>query len=123
MPMGADSQTWLMEQLTEHFSVDATVVRGANSFTLAVIPSQPDSQRVEAGRARVKIDAEWVDFKFQPSLYVFDAIDGVVDPEVGDRFTIGTLVREVIGMDGRPPVERTAFGASITVHTMLVRIL
>ncbi len=96
-----DAFAWLANGLTEHASVEVTYTRDVDSVTINAIPGRPQVDRAEvAGKSRVKIDEEWVDFHIKPSLIDFGS--GAVEPARGDTITIGSVVREVMPMNNEP---------------------
>lgn len=118
-----DAMESLADTLSEHCSIVATYSRRDDSIDdLNVVPGRADNQRRAPGVARVKIDDEFVSFHFKPDDLDFG--DGAVDPQRGDRLTIGSIVREVSPMttEGRPCWERSdIFGYMIKVNTMRVQ--
>jgi hypothetical protein len=72
-----------------------------------------------AAAGRVGLDDERVVFHFAPALLDFGA--GPVEPAVGDRLTVGTVVREVVRDGTQPAWRRSDVGDNlVAVNTMRV---
>lgn len=115
-----DAASWCADTLKEHASIEATYTRGSVALTVNVVPGRTNDQReVPGNRTYTRVDAEWVDFHVDPSDLV-----GLIpaEPRQGDRLTIGSIIREVAPMEGRPPVEQSdAFNEMALVHTLRVQ--
>ena len=122
MGMLSDAFAWLGETLTDTdvAGLSVTYTRLPNkTCTLNMVPGRPDAQRREPGASRVKLDDEIVAFHFQPGDLLFSAVQ--VNPERGDRLTIGSVVREVMPGDGGPAWSRSdVYGKLIMVRTKRV---